>query len=150
MARPDRREQLLTCAREVFARKGYHDASVDDVITKAGVERGTFYLHFDGKRALFQLVLEGLFDRIWRTIPPIRTGDGEDVQAQVIENLAALVRMFEDDPDAARIVLTVAAGVDPEADRALARFYASCRTRVARALATGQALGIVGAGDPDI
>jgi TetR/AcrR family fatty acid metabolism transcriptional regulator len=150
MARPDRREQLLTCARWVFARKGYHDASIDDVIGKAGVARGTFYLYFDGKRAVFQEVLEGLFERIWRTVPPIRIGPEDDVVSQVLENLGGLVGLFDDDPDAARLLLAVAAGVDPEADRALARFYASCRERLVKALTKGQALGIVGTGDPEI
>lgn len=150
MARPDRREQLLTCARWVFARKGYHDASIDDVIKRAGVARGTFYLYFDGKRAVFQQVLEGLFERIWQTVPPIRVGPEDDVHAQVLQNLGALVCLFEDDPDVARLLLAVAAGVDPEADRALARFYASCRERLVKALTKGQALGIVGRGDAEI
>lgn len=150
MPRPDRRAQLLTAARWVFARKGYHDASIDDVIRRAGVARGTFYLYFDGKRAVFQEVLEGLFERIWQTVPPIRTGPDDDVHAQVLENLGSLVALFEDDPDVMRILLAIALGVDPEADRALAGFYGSCRERLARALGRGQELGIVGDGDPQL
>ncbi len=150
MARPDRRAQLLTAARWVFARKGYHEASVDDVVRRAGVARGTFYLYFDGKRAVFQEVLEGLFERIWHTVPPIRTGPDDDVHAQVLENLGNLVALFEDDPDVMRILLAIALGVDPEADRALAGFYGSCRERLARALEKGQELGIVGDGDPQL
>lgn len=150
MPRPDRRAQLLDAARWVFARKGYHEASIDDVIRRAGVARGTFYLYFDGKRAVFQQVLEGLFERIWQTVPPIRTGPDDDVHAQVLENLADLVALFEDDPDVMRILLAIALGVDPEADRALASFYGSCRERLARALARGQELGIVGDGDPQL
>lgn len=150
MARADRRKQLLTAARWVFARKGYHEASIEDVIRRAGVARGTFYLYFDGKRAVFQEVLEGLFARIWQKVPPIRTGPEDDVHAQVLENLGALLALFEDDPDIMRLLLAVAVGVDPEADRALGEFYRSCRERLARALARGQELQLVGDGDPQL
>ncbi|MCW8138176.1 MAG: TetR/AcrR family transcriptional regulator [Planctomycetota bacterium] len=146
----DRRGELLAAARWVFARKGYHEASVDDVIRRAGVARGTFYLYFDGKRPLFGEVLEGVLKRIWETVPPIRTGPQDDVRAQVLANLGALVSLFEDDPAVPRIVLSVALGVDFEADRALASFYKTCRERLAAALEKGQALGIVGAGDPTL
>src|SRR5580658_10077617 len=148
MPSPDRRKQLLLCARRVFAKEGYHGASIDDVIRLAGVARGTFYNYFDNKRALFQDVLEELFLLIWNSVKPIRTGPGEDVRAQIIANFASLCAALEADRDVPRILLRGSSGLDPEADRALGRFYASCRARLARALAKGQALGIVGPGDP--
>ena len=55
-SRTKRRAQLVACAREVFAERGYHKASIDDVIRAAGVARGTFYNYFDSKRAVFQVV----------------------------------------------------------------------------------------------
>ncbi len=58
----DRRAALLDAAREVFTKKGYHAASVSDILLIAGVARGTFYNYFDSKRAVFQAVLEGLME----------------------------------------------------------------------------------------
>lgn len=145
---PDKRRQhLLACARRVFAKKGYHEASIDDVIQAARVARGTFYNYFDSKRAVFQQVLEELFVEIWASVPPIRVGDGEDVPAQVVANLTSLCTLLERERDIGRILLAGAGGLDPESDRALARFYESCRDRLARALEKGQELGIVGEGD---
>jgi AcrR family transcriptional regulator len=148
MPRPDRRKQLLKCARELFARDGYHGASIDDVIQKAGVARGTFYNYFENKRALFQDVLEELFELIWTSVKPIEVGPGQDVRAQIVANLASLCALLERDRSVARILLAGSSGLDSEADRALGRFYASCRARLARALAKGQTLGIVGPGEP--
>jgi AcrR family transcriptional regulator len=148
MPRIDRRKQLLLCARKVFARDGYHGASVDDVISLAGVARGTFYNYFDNKRALFQQVLEELFELIWNSVSPIRVGAGEDVRAQILANLVSLCKALEGDRDVPTILLAGSSGLDPEADRALARFYASCRKRLAKALEHGQKLAIVGPGDP--
>lgn len=46
------RERLLESAQEVFATKGYVNATVDDIAAKAGASRATFYLHFDSKLAI--------------------------------------------------------------------------------------------------
>ncbi|MFN2190288.1 MAG: helix-turn-helix domain-containing protein, partial [Candidatus Promineifilaceae bacterium] len=35
------------------AEKGYHAATVDDITRAAGVAKGTFYLHFSEKAAVF-------------------------------------------------------------------------------------------------
>ena len=48
----DRRTELLAAARSVFAKKGYEDATVAEIVASAGVAQGTFYLYFPGKEAL--------------------------------------------------------------------------------------------------
>src|ERR1700712_4811652 len=50
------RQQLLDAAREVFERVGYLDATIDDIITRAGVARGSFYTYFPDKLRIFQIV----------------------------------------------------------------------------------------------
>jgi AcrR family transcriptional regulator len=51
--REARRAQILESALTVFATKGYHETSVTDLVDAAGVARGTFYLYFDSKEAIF-------------------------------------------------------------------------------------------------
>ncbi len=45
-----RRRQILSAARSVFDEKGYESATVSDIVRKAGVAQGTFYLYFDSKK----------------------------------------------------------------------------------------------------
>jgi AcrR family transcriptional regulator len=61
--RLDRRTQLLTAARSVFARKGYDDATVSEIVGRAGVAQGTFYLYFPGKESLAGAFAELLSER---------------------------------------------------------------------------------------
>jgi len=51
-ARPDRRQQIIEKAVEVFARKGYHKARISDITDAAGVGYSTFYIYFPSKRDL--------------------------------------------------------------------------------------------------
>jgi AcrR family transcriptional regulator len=60
---PDRRTQLLTAARGVFAKKGYDSATVSEIVGRAGVAQGTFYLYFAGKEALAGAFAEELGER---------------------------------------------------------------------------------------
>jgi AcrR family transcriptional regulator len=61
--RLDRRTQLLFSARAVFAKKGYDDATVSEIVRRAGVAQGTFYLYFPGKEALAGAFAELMSER---------------------------------------------------------------------------------------
>ncbi|HMI90834.1 MAG TPA: helix-turn-helix domain-containing protein, partial [Polyangiales bacterium] len=50
--REERRQQILACSRDAFAELGYQTVTVDDVVERASIARGTFYLYFDDKRAV--------------------------------------------------------------------------------------------------
>ena len=52
------RELLLDAAIEVFAEKGYHGASLDDVADAAGFTKGAVYSNFTRKSDLFRALLE--------------------------------------------------------------------------------------------
>ena len=48
-----RRRQLLDVALQVFAERGFHDASMNDIAEAAGVTKPVLYQHFRSKRELF-------------------------------------------------------------------------------------------------
>ncbi len=52
------RERLLSAARRVFARRGFHGASVDEVAAEAGFSTGALYSNFGGKEDLFLELME--------------------------------------------------------------------------------------------
>ena len=47
------RERILDSARAVFNRKGFAEASIDEIMQRAGLTRGGFYHHFRYKDELF-------------------------------------------------------------------------------------------------
>lgn len=146
---PDaRRAQLLAAAREVFAERGYYAANIAEIIERAGVARGTFYNYFESKRAVFQAVLGELIAAVTEAVEPIDVTQPipPQVRADVERVVAALVGMG----DSVRILFTDAAGVDEESGEALRHFYADAETRLAGALAIGQAVGVVRSGDTAI
>ena len=51
------RVELMRAARQVFAKRGYHDASIAEITELADVGVGTFYLHFRDKDEIFSTML---------------------------------------------------------------------------------------------
>ena len=47
------RDRIIRAAVEVFAEKGYHRATIADVVQRSGLSVGAIYTHFKGKDALF-------------------------------------------------------------------------------------------------
>jgi len=57
--------ELATAALELFIERGFSATRLDDVAKRAGVSKGTLYLYFDSKEALFKSVIEeGIVSRI--------------------------------------------------------------------------------------
>jgi AcrR family transcriptional regulator len=55
-----RREAILKAALEEFSAGGFAATRLDDVARRAGVAKGTIYLHFADKEALFQAIVRSM------------------------------------------------------------------------------------------
>ncbi len=70
-----RREAIIEAALEEFVARGYAATRLDDVAKRAGVAKGTIYLHFADKEALFQeLIRTALVPLIGRLAAPPPAG----------------------------------------------------------------------------
>ena len=57
-AETDKRRQILKGAQAVFLAQGFDAASMGEIARTAGVSKGTLYVYFDSKEALFQAIAE--------------------------------------------------------------------------------------------
>ncbi len=62
------RDELLTAALQVFARRGYRQAGVDEIAAAAGYSKGALYWHFSGKEDLLLTLLEERIDASTREL----------------------------------------------------------------------------------
>lgn len=126
------RARLLDAAGEVFARRGYERATLDEIAAEADLSKGTLYWHFDGKTDLFHALLEERFDRRVGGIMDItRAAPAERPSAPQVS--AELARLLGDDPRVIRLAQEywAAAARDPE----LRRRYVARQERLRAAVA---------------
>lgn len=79
---PEKRRQILAGARAVFLAKGFDGASMDAIAKTAGVSKGTLYVYFQDKEALFEALI---LDSLW-SLPEHLTAfeeDGKDLGSRL-------------------------------------------------------------------
>ena len=151
LRKSERRQQILSVAREAFAKRGYHQTTIDDIVAQAGVARGTFYLYFEDKRAVFSDLVDRFAGQLSMAIMRIVTDDpGRTVVEQVRENIRAIIGTCLAERAMTKILFTDAVGVDPAFDRKLQTFYDTVVQLLTESLKDGQALGIVADGEPRV
>jgi len=60
----ERKNELLDTAQEIFLTKGYKQTSVESIIKKVGVAKGTFYYYFKSKEDLLDKLVKRMADKI--------------------------------------------------------------------------------------
>ncbi len=146
--RKERRSQLMAAAQKVFAERGYHGTAVSDIIRAAKVARGTFYLYFPSKRALFDQLLDDLLTEVHQGVKRVELGpDAPPPLDQLEANFVWLLSLTQARPQMLRILLWEAVGLDAELDRKLDSFHQRMFALTQRSLETGVAMGLVRACD---
>ncbi|UQA63299.1 TetR/AcrR family transcriptional regulator [Polyangium aurulentum] len=145
MDKAERRLELLRAARDVFATKGYHAAKVDDIVARAKVAKGTFYLYFPDKRSVFVELVDGLFARLGSAI--LTVDPRGDIEAQIKHNIRGIVAVLLDDPALTQLLLSFAPGLDPAFATKIRSFYDGVKELLRLSLEQGQQIGIVAPGD---
>ncbi len=68
---PNRREQILHAALQLFGTQGYEETSLQDIIDKAGVSKGGFYHHFRSKADLVEHMAESVMEMALATVEEV-------------------------------------------------------------------------------
>jgi AcrR family transcriptional regulator len=90
-----RRKQLLAVALEVFAERGFHPTSMNDVAEAAGVTKPVLYQHFSSKRELYLELLEDVGGQLRERIEKA-TSEAASPRQQVERGFAAYFRFVAD------------------------------------------------------
>src|SRR3954452_19308700 len=71
----ERRQAIIAAAMDEFIAQGFAATRLDDVAKRAGVAKGTIYLHFKDKEALFEeLIRTAIVPLVNRIVPPANPG----------------------------------------------------------------------------
>ena len=151
LTKEERKEMVLRHAGEVFSEKGYHRAKISDIIQRAGIARGTFYLYFENKRDVFENILDHLLVRFGQIVRPISLGQGDPPPLEQLKRiLRSLIELALEDKGQTQILLNRAGGLDTEFDQKLDEFYDILLQRIEAAIKHGTDLGLVRECEPRV
>jgi AcrR family transcriptional regulator len=95
-ADPSKAPRIIEAAAQLFSERPYHEVRMEDIAARAKVAKGTLYLHYKDKEALYVgLMLEGM-NRLIARIEESLEGVSEPAEKLLVMNREA-VRHFERD-----------------------------------------------------
>jgi AcrR family transcriptional regulator len=77
MEREVRKQALLDAAKDLFAQVGYDGTTIESIAHRAGMAKGSFYLHYRSKEEIFRALMEMLGDQIISEIQAIGQGTAD-------------------------------------------------------------------------
>lgn len=137
-----RRDAILRAAEHVFSVRGYPDASIADVIDAAQISRGTFYLYFDSKDAVFLELIERFTVLVTHALQVVDPQDADPAR-RIFENVQRIVDVALTHPELTRLVLRESRGLNHALDQRLDRLYDFLHGMVVGALVKGAEYGFV-------
>ena len=136
MPAEERRGVILAAAEAVFARRGYHRASLDEIAHAAGVSKALIYEHFASKRELHASMLEAHTDELFARL---RRGaeQGATSEERLRNGIDAFLGFVEEHREAWRALLRDAA--DPQVAELVRRMHGQATSVVAALIAADRA-----------
>ena len=124
MNKEKRKEQILGCAKRLFALHGYYNTQISDIIRDAKIARGTFYRYFTNKKDIFVTLLENYYKQWVVEISleskklDLKTITPEDYFRHRVRNSLSF---FASDPHLCKITLRMGLGLPPDMEHAIQR-----------------------------
>lgn len=130
----ERREQIIDVAIPVFARRGFHGASMNDVAEAAGVTKPVLYQHFASKQDLYLALIDDVGKRMITAISK-GTAGATDGKSQTELGFQAYFRWVAQDRDAFTLLFSTQANRDETATRAIRRITSDAASAIAPLIA---------------
>ena len=107
------RERLLAAMADAVTELGFNSLTVQNVLSRAGISRPTFYEQFADKEDCFLATFDSASERMKRRIEVAAADAGPTWQDQLRSGLAELLRFIADEPKEARTVIVEARASSP-------------------------------------
>jgi AcrR family transcriptional regulator len=113
LVRAIQRERLLAAMLAGVNELGYRALTVQDVLSRAGVSRPTFYEQFEDKEDCFLAAFDASADRLRARVEGAVKSGGRGWRERLRRGLGTLLQFIADEPNAARMAIVEARASSP-------------------------------------
>lgn len=115
-----KRQHILNSAAKVFAKKGYYQTKVRDILDEADISTGSFYFYFNNKEELFEI----LYDEMIKTYLSVlqdavdtMTDNTDNIIESITKAIVLSMRTFQKNKELSRIMLIGSIGLNPHFEK---------------------------------
>ncbi|GAA2076496.1 hypothetical protein GCM10009840_08650 [Pseudolysinimonas kribbensis] len=137
--------RLLAAAADAFGARGLERASLNDVLKRAGMGKGSFYHWFADKAALHDWVVDAIAGRLGTTLraPDPSSLTAESFRAELDAVLARFAQAAEADPQLADLGLMFHNSIGLAPERSISRVRVTALRWIDEVLRAGRDLGVI-------
>jgi AcrR family transcriptional regulator len=92
-ATEEKKQKILEAARKLLVQHGFQDLALDEVAREAGVAKGTLFLYFKSKDALFSSAFADLMEGLGRQLESVNASSGD---AELLERTVRTILEYFD------------------------------------------------------
>lgn len=104
MSASQRRTQLISVAKDIFAEVGYEAATIEEIAHRAGVSKPVVYQHFGGKEGIYAVVVDREVNALLTRITSNLDGIGR-ARGLIQGSALAFLQYLEEDPAGFKVLL---------------------------------------------
>ena len=150
MPKHERKKMIARTASSIFAARGYHKTSIEDICKECNIAQGTLYLHFSGKLEIFKMAVNDALDKIYEIVKPIdisRDQDQKTLEHGVFDYIYKknhrLFKAISENRTLLRIVFLEAVGLDVEINKLISRAIRVITGMVETELSVFKSMGLI-------
>ncbi len=121
----DKKKQIVKAGLKLFLKSGFHNCRIEDIVEKAKVGKGTFYLHFKNKEDLVCQLMDIFISEVKETLEWVMDNLDENTPLQTIfeEEARRLVMTFDANKSLAKFMFREGRSVSAKIDKKISAFY---------------------------
>lgn len=134
------RDDIVLASIRLFARRGFHNASIAEISSAAGITKGAIYWHFDSKQALFDAIL----DRIkadWQRTVMAGVDEATDPREKLSRLFDNYLVLFTEESEVCLFLQRILLELDEPNSQVVAKVFERTARYVAGIIESGQRQG---------
>ena len=137
----DRRQRIIANASELFAAKGYHGTTIDEIVQATGIAKGTFYVYFSSKEELLvELMKQLVTDTLERIDAELERKSTRDYIARIETKGEELLQLYLEKSELLYMLIGETVG-NPRLQGQLSLIYQQLAETVEKDLQAGKEAG---------
>ena len=137
----DRRQRIIANASELFAARGYHGTTIDEIVQATGIAKGTFYVYFSSKEELLvELMKQLVTDTLERIDAELERKGTRDYIARIETKGEELLQLYLEKSELLYMLIGETVG-NPRLQGQLSEIYQQLAETVERDLEAGREAG---------
>ena len=141
----EKADLLMNAALELFLEKGFHPTRIEDIVARAKVGKGTFYLYYKNKEEVVEQCMNNFRTEIGETLNWVHANIESDggVKEVFLNEARMLADTLFSNKVAGKFLLREGRAVAPEIDRKMSAYFLELVEISEQTLAMAMAVGLI-------